>query len=111
MGKKVLILGNGFDLAHDLPTLYNNFLDFCERICKIYTNDFLVSLNEYICSDLVNWKINDCVKNELIKSYKNRVYETVNTGTVSYIKDIKTSNKDFDKLYSYIKANIWYNYF
>lgn len=111
MGKKVLILGNGFDLAHDLPTLYNNFLDFCERICKIYTNDFLVSLNEYICSDLVNWKINECVKNELIKSYKNRVYETVNTGTVSYIKDIKTSNKDFDKLYSCIKANIWYNYF
>ena len=29
MGKKILILGNGFDLAHSLPTRYSNFLDFC----------------------------------------------------------------------------------
>ncbi len=28
-GKKVLILGNGFDLAHNLPTRYGDFLDRC----------------------------------------------------------------------------------
>lgn len=25
----ILLIGNGFDLAHGLPTLYKNFLDFC----------------------------------------------------------------------------------
>lgn len=27
--KRLLIIGNGFDLAHKLPTSYNDFLDFC----------------------------------------------------------------------------------
>lgn len=32
------MIGNGFDLAHDLPTEYNNFLDFCIRVHRIYTH-------------------------------------------------------------------------
>ena len=28
--KIVLILGNGFDLAHGLPTQYSHFLEFCK---------------------------------------------------------------------------------
>ena len=32
---KILIIGNGFDLAHGLPTSYNNFLDFV-KACKEY---------------------------------------------------------------------------
>lgn len=31
-GKTILILGNGFDLAHDLPTTYSHFLNFCKEI-------------------------------------------------------------------------------
>ena len=27
----ILLIGNGFDLAHGLPTLYKNFLDFALR--------------------------------------------------------------------------------
>lgn len=33
---RLLIIGNGFDLAHELPTSYSNFLDFvkaCEEYC------------------------------------------------------------------------------
>lgn len=33
-GKTILILGNGFDLAHDLPTTYSHFLKFCKEIDK-----------------------------------------------------------------------------
>ncbi len=33
-GKTILILGNGFDLAHDLPTKYSHFLKFCKEIDK-----------------------------------------------------------------------------
>lgn len=34
--KKILILGNGFDLAHGLPTKYSHFLDFCQRVEEIW---------------------------------------------------------------------------
>lgn len=37
MGKTVLILGNGFDLAHDLPTRYSDFLKFCRATELLYT--------------------------------------------------------------------------
>ena len=35
-GKRILILGNGFDLAHGLPTKYSHFLDFCRRVEMIW---------------------------------------------------------------------------
>lgn len=31
---KVLIIGNGFDIAHELPTWYADFLDFCKEISE-----------------------------------------------------------------------------
>ena len=37
-GRRLLILGNGFDLAHELPTRYTDFLDFC-RIVVSYVRD------------------------------------------------------------------------
>jgi hypothetical protein len=31
----ILIIGNGFDLAHKLPTSYKEFLKFIKQICRI----------------------------------------------------------------------------
>ena len=31
----ILVIGNGFDLAHKLPTRYNDFLGFVERFLNI----------------------------------------------------------------------------
>lgn len=31
----ILVIGNGFDLAHGLPTTYADFLNFTEQICRI----------------------------------------------------------------------------
>ena len=33
-GRKILLIGNGFDLAHGLPTSYSYFLDFCDKVEK-----------------------------------------------------------------------------
>ena len=35
--KTLLVVGNGFDLAHGLPTSYADFLDFSCRLMRIYT--------------------------------------------------------------------------
>lgn len=34
----ILILGNGFDLAHGLPTKYTDFLEFVETFVNLTTN-------------------------------------------------------------------------
>lgn len=33
---RLLIIGNGFDIAHGLPTKYKDFLDFSKTYCRIY---------------------------------------------------------------------------
>jgi hypothetical protein len=48
----ILVLGNGFDLAHNLPTKYTDFLKFTQVIKNIltlgYKPDYLVGLNNDI---------------------------------------------------------------
>ena len=39
MAKNILILGNGFDLAHELPTKYSHFLMLCRGIMNINNNE------------------------------------------------------------------------
>lgn len=34
----ILVVGNGFDLAHGLPTKYGDFFEFCRRIDSIEEN-------------------------------------------------------------------------
>ena len=36
---RILVLGNGFDIDHDLPTSYSDFLTFCECLRMIDTPD------------------------------------------------------------------------
>ena len=43
------MIGNGFDLAHKLPTSYDNFLDFCDiiyRMCSSGENNILNLINK-----------------------------------------------------------------
>ncbi len=45
----ILLIGNGFDLAHKLPTKYTDFLNFCEiiesekKMNKKQNNNFIIS--------------------------------------------------------------------
>ena len=42
----ILLIGNGFDLAHGLPTKYTDFLIFCKMILKfIESNEILIPSN------------------------------------------------------------------
>ncbi len=34
----ILVIGNGFDLAHGLPTKYGDFLEFCGGIRNNYNS-------------------------------------------------------------------------
>ena len=96
----ILVVGNGFDLAHGLPTKYKDFLDFIE-VMKI-----LVSNNDI---NKKNQKINEISK------------EKYNKHVISFLKDeIKCANEDYSKfqkkkhiikLSECIENNVWIYYF
>ena len=53
----ILIIGNGFDLAHKLPTQYTSFLNFIKFIKGFENfggsvNDFLLGNDKYIAIDV-----------------------------------------------------------
>lgn len=39
--KRILIIGNGFDIEHGLPTKYNEFLEFCNKL-KLKNNEEII---------------------------------------------------------------------
>lgn len=95
-GRKILLIGNGFDLAHGLPTSYSYFLDFCDKVSRIFTYLMYVDQKVYEKSALNIWDVDDSIKAKLLEWYKKR-------------------NENPDKLaveiYNNIKENIWIHYF
>ncbi|RHQ22298.1 hypothetical protein DWZ08_13435 [Clostridiaceae bacterium AF29-16BH] len=53
---KILMIGNGFDQAHGLPTTYADFLCFCRLVEPIYES--WMSALEYEEKILKEWKKN-----------------------------------------------------
>ncbi len=115
MSRKLLIIGNGFDLAHGYPTRYENFLDF--------ENVFM------------NMWGGDAYSSESPENYKNELFKARNNGKISgnlsdkMLEELEFlfcmkypdpkaekrlesySRKDIDRMYGYLKGNIWYDYF
>lgn len=107
----ILVLGNGFDLAHDLPTSYNDFIEFCERTRRIYSYIGTVTVEEYEKNNLDNWKKHEFVKNVLVDAFKNRKIEEICTDANESRMNVTTSNKALDEMFIYIENNTWLNYF
>lgn len=105
----ILVIGNGFDLAHGLPTHYDEFLDFCEKTRRIFT--YRENLNENEPFNIDNWKINDYIKDILLKAFAQRdcIKNLYDDGT--YDLKIKTPNNSLNELYDHINKNIWIQYF
>ena len=95
-GRKILLIGNGFDLAHGLPTSYSYFLDFCDKVEKIFNFQSGINEKDYKTNELNDWNIDDSIKSKLYEWDKN----TNNN-----------LNKLFIEIYDNIKNNIWINYF
>ena len=107
----ILIIGNGFDLAHRLPTEYGDFLNFCERARRIYTFRENAFLNEYKINNIDNWNMNDNIKNVLLEAFDRReCKKNLNDNNIYNLK-VTTSNKFLDELYTHIRKNTWLEYF
>ena len=107
----ILVIGNGFDLAHGLPTKYGDFLDFCERVREIYTYDEEVLLNDYRSKNIDDWNMNDYIKNALLEAFEKRNCEIIPTGNNTERVEVTTPNKALDEMYEHIGQNVWFEYF
>lgn len=84
MGKRILILGNGFDLAHKLPTRYSDFLKFCNGIAFMKKPDLKKHIQLWFAQ--YNVTVGDDIR---LTNY----YEKV------------------EIIYKCIFGNVWYKYF
>lgn len=108
---KILLIGNGFDLEHNLPTSYNDFLLFCLKVMPIFSSDKDFSIQKYKQDYLENWNIDESVKQTLITAFNSRYVDKESITDLEYDTGIRTSNKELNELYSHIKFNIWLRYF
>lgn len=107
MGKRILIIGNGFDMAHGLPTSYKDFLEFAERYIRIFTfADRCDALQTYKRENLNDWNGNNFIKEELDRLFVSRIINKSDDSSISIPDDEK-----YNRLYKYLKDNIWYHFF
>ncbi len=90
----ILIIGNGFDLAHYLPTKYDHFMGAMQAI-----EDWNISDGDMIFDDLFK---NFYAKEAWFFGYTKAMYKT---------DDIKLSVDEIEKLKIQLSENVWYQYF
>ena len=108
---KILLIGNGFDLAHGLPTSYKNFLDFCSRVRKIYEFAPNIPLAKYKQENLDTWEIDSSISRVLLAAFEKRKWHRKKMDSENYDEYFETPNDILNELYSHIKQNAWINYF
>ncbi len=96
----ILVIGNGFDLAHGLPTKYGDFLEFCARVKGIYDFPKDASLGDYKAKYIDDWEMNDYIKTALLKAFERR-----------HKHGVKITYKVLEELYEHIRENTWLEYF
>lgn len=107
-GKKILILGNGFDLAHGLPTRYSDFLEFCLRVEKIYCLG--LEFTEYNNTYIDNWIMNGEIKNSLLEAFKTRQKNTIFLEGGMSNNIVTSANSAIQEMHECLTDNVWYNY-
>lgn len=105
----ILLIGNGFDLAHGLPTKYGDFFAFCERVKGIYDFSNHISLSDYKSKYIDNWDMNDYIKNALLDAFEKTNCKIISTGGNTC--HVKVTNKALEELYKHISQNTWLEYF
>lgn len=103
----ILIIGNGFDLAHGLPTSYDDFLNLSNVIKSIYCFGKKQNIDKYVADHNISEKIIPFVE----KINDDICVNEVNENNIHSNKIYLTKIKEVDEFYDCIKNNIWIMYF
>lgn len=110
-GKTILILGNGFDLAHGLPTKYSHFLNFCQRVERIWsfgatTGGQMSAGFKSACID--NWETDAAIKDAIVAAFNNRKIKNIPT---ERMHEVTSGNTELSEIHTLLEDNVWYEYF
>lgn len=94
--EKILIIGNGFDLAHGLPTAYKDFMRFCKVVPTILLDKKGMSISDAMENADIHSKIKAVIESEL-----NDDTGILKNKTIPMVQELKDC----------IQENIWYKYF
>ena len=105
--KNLVIIGNGFDLAHGLKTSYKDFIDDLTTNVKKYgiqnielgDNKLLKVLHE---SKKELWSDVEHTYYEILKNFDNKKYLQNTIGDVWEYEDIKDLNQEFEKIKNWL---------
>ena len=113
---KILILGNGFDLDHDLPTKYSDFLDFCNCVLSMGTAKYASEKRKikksqipYICKlesdDDLKRRFTDLLKNNYLLNYFNIQKKKTGKDWIDLEREIKSIISEFRIVESELKKS------
>lgn len=94
----MLIIGNGFDLAHDRPTTYSDFLQFLIYI--LFAKDFR--------GDRPRFETSLDIKCESVKHY---ILSSFDTRKSPCTETVWNKNPVVQEIYECLDKNVWYEYF
>lgn len=107
---EILLIGNGFDLEHKLPTSYKNFLEFCEKVRRIFTFSESTHLSEYRRKNIDNWEIDDSIKEVLLLGFEKRTFKRILKEDTNFT-ETTTPYDVLNELYVNLSNNVWLDYF
>ncbi len=119
-GLTILILGNGFDLAHGLPTRYSDFLEFCQRVEAIWTYKIGIDYKRiragFHDSWIKNWEIDKTIKEAIWKQFICRITghtaeQRIRLWNLSGFKASEDDIRELVEIHRLLSDNIWYHYF
>ena len=109
-GKTILILGNGFDLAHGLPTKYSHFLEFCQRgeaILKWRPEEGAKAIISFKENMIKNWETEQSIKDAIVREFEKRNV----TFHVDASPEVTSDNPKLLEIRDLLDDNVWYKYF
>lgn len=107
---KILVIGNGFDLEHCLPTTYMDFLNFISRVKEMKNSTLDDYVQEYLKSNLYCDEKRDMFK-ELIGLSQNNIWidyfiekkDNLNENWIDFESEISNVIKACDYMRKYIR--------
>ena len=108
---EILLIGNGFDLEHGLPTIYKFFLDFCKRVEIIYTWNDAKNASGYKDTHLDKWEMDESIKDRMFEAFNKRKNKKVEQANVATNYERETPDEIINELHTLIKDNAWIEYF
>ena len=106
---KILILGNGYDLAHNLPTSYQDFLKFTNLVKTIYQVSWLKEKdNPEISNKIKNSAFPPFIMNRLLSA--NQQIQNID-GKYNENKLINSQDSALNEFFRLVENNSWIDYF